>query len=93
MVVSAGLARAGDINNDGYADIVIGAPGATAGTGICYVIYGTATPKNIALGKMRTTQGFLIVGANQGDHLGYVINTAGISAINVCVSECVSCVC
>ena len=31
---------AGDINNDGYADIIIGAPGAASGKGESYVIFG-----------------------------------------------------
>jgi hypothetical protein len=35
------LAGAGDVNGDGYADVVIGAPGAYAGAGRAYVFYGS----------------------------------------------------
>ncbi|CAN5883778.1 hypothetical protein BH23PLA1_BH23PLA1_00630 [soil metagenome] len=35
------VARAGDLDGDGFADILIGAPGADAGAGRVYVVYGS----------------------------------------------------
>jgi len=34
----------GDINNDGYADVLIGAPGRNNGDGTVYLVYGNASP-------------------------------------------------
>ena len=42
------VSSAGDVNDDGYDDIVIGAPWAEDATGYSYVIYGHATPVNRA---------------------------------------------
>jgi len=41
------VSRGGDINNDGYADLIVGAPGGDNGgsaAGEAYVIFGSATP-------------------------------------------------
>ena len=45
-LLGSSVGNAGDVNGDGYADAIIGAPGATngqAGEGIAYVHYGGAT--------------------------------------------------
>ena len=42
------VSSAGDVNNDGYDDIIIGGYGAGGHTGYSYVIYGYATPANRA---------------------------------------------
>lgn len=44
----AAASSAGDINNDGYADILVTATGAAGGDGAAYVYYGSALGLNLA---------------------------------------------
>jgi len=74
---------AGDINGDGIADIMIGAPGVNAGTlsdvGEIYIIFGgtgiTATTFDVT--TLNGTNGFVIRGVAQNEKLGAMISTAG----------------
>ncbi len=63
--------RAGDVNGDGYDDVIIGASNATIGTGISYVIFGRSININIDLSKLRDSQGFSIIGS------GHSVSGAG----------------
>jgi hypothetical protein len=48
--IGGAVAAAGDVNHDGFADILLGAPTAgVAGAGRAYVVYGRATPSNVTL--------------------------------------------
>jgi VCBS repeat-containing protein len=40
------VSGAGDINGDGIADLIVGAPGAASGAGQSYVVFGATTPAN-----------------------------------------------
>ena len=75
------VASAGDVNGDGYADIVIGAFGAVGPNGLAgssYVVYGGATnPGNLDLGTLTSTQGFRLDGAAQFDLSGFSVASAG----------------
>jgi hypothetical protein len=77
------VASAGDINNDGLADIILGAPnadvGAAADAGVAYVLYGSTSPypSSISASSISGTTGFQINGANGGDNLGYSVSRAG----------------
>jgi len=74
------VGRAGDVNKDGYADIIIGAGGSNFYRGAAYVIYGKANPTNIALASTNlilTQTGFVINGNAAGDNLGWAVAPAG----------------
>jgi hypothetical protein len=45
-MVGAAVSAAGDVNHDGYDDLLIGAPGINGGAGAAYVVYGHATTVN-----------------------------------------------
>ncbi len=73
------IAAVGDINNDGYEDIALGAPTASPNSktksGIVYLVSGKDNQDNIDLSipshNNRTVQ---IYGANSGDYFGYSIS-------------------
>ncbi len=76
------VSAAGDINKDGYDDIIIGASKKDASTGEAYVIYGREKSSfvNINLDSMTldpATTGFTITGAFYGDKFGYSVSSAG----------------
>jgi hypothetical protein len=77
------VSTAGDFNNDGYSDIIIGAayasPSGRQNAGESYVIYGSRdNPGTIDLSLAFTnTQGFVISGGSAGDCAGYSVSTAG----------------
>lgn len=72
-------AGAGDVNADGYADLIVGASMADnnvrPGSGSAYVIFGGPNHANVDLANL--AGGFRIDGANTGDQLGYAVSSAG----------------
>ena len=69
------IGGAGDVNGDGYADLIVAAPGHDAGTaqGKAYVYHGSAV-------AVRGTIGWFTTGETGADQLGYAI--AGIGDVN-----------
>ena len=62
-----GVTSAGDINNDGVDDVVVGAPGENGNEGAAYVIYGgTLDAIDISFGSLGT-RGFRIAEASPSD--------------------------
>ena len=70
---------AGDVNNDAYADVVVGAALADnnfrEGSGSAYVVFGKDTETAVDLASLQT--GFRIDGGSVSDNLGYSVSGAG----------------
>lgn len=76
------LASAGDVNGDGYDDIIIGATGVDAqegtASGAAYVVFGRAEAlTTINLGTLDGTSGFHINGAATDQQLGTAVSGGG----------------
>ena len=75
------VSTAGDINGDGFADLIIGAPEADPNgrnSGAAYVIFGRATfTPTLNLSSLNGVNGFQINGENAGDHFGRSVSAAG----------------
>jgi len=77
------VASAGDVNGDGYADLIVGAPYARAsglpGAGSSYVVFGKASgfASSLALGTLDGTTGFRLDGGAFDDRSGFSVASAG----------------
>ena len=76
------VSSAGDINGDGFDDLIVGAPRADLNgynTGSSYVVFGRATPvaATLTLLSLDGTNGFRIDGAAADDKSGFSVNAAG----------------
>ncbi|MBS1565343.1 MAG: VCBS repeat-containing protein [Bacteroidetes bacterium] len=65
------VATAGDVNGDGYSDVIVGATGAgSTNTGAAYVYFGSST-------GLSTTVSWTGTGAASGSYYGYSVACAG----------------
>jgi hypothetical protein len=77
------LSGAGDVNNDGINDVLIGAtwadPGGKPNAGESYVVFGMTSvfPAQFNLSALNGTNGFQLNGINGGDESGYALCAAG----------------
>jgi hypothetical protein len=72
------VASAGDVNGDGLADLIVGAPYASSSAGRSYVVFGTADTSTIELSAVAAgTAGFVINGQCGGDQSGKSVASAG----------------
>ncbi len=80
--VGATVASAGDFNDDGFNDLLIGAPGANGGAGTAYVIFGAPTPAitTAMLSSINGTNGFRMLG--DATHVSVGSNAAGLGDVN-----------
>lgn len=76
------VSGAGDINDDGFADVIIGAYRETANgsySGASYVLFGTNTAfgANVDLSGLTGANGFRIAGVAASDNAGWSVSAAG----------------
>ena len=76
------VSTAGDINGDGYGDVIIGAPGAggeAANSGNAYVFFGKggAFSGSYSVGTFPNSHGFVIAGTSTGDNVGGSVGGGG----------------
>ena len=78
------VSSAGDVNGDGYDDLIIGAPGAepnTGGSGETYIVYGGASAPGtngvLDLSDLDGTNGFILNGIDARDSSGFSVSSAG----------------
>jgi hypothetical protein len=76
------VASAGDVNGDGFADVIVRATSADphgSNSGSSYVVFGKASgfAASIALSSLDGTTGFRLDGAAAGDYSGYSVASAG----------------
>jgi len=81
----ASVSSAGDVNGDGYLDLIVGAPGGGAGRGAAYVVFGRSSVfgtevdnrSTIDLATLAPADGFVIQGEAAGDNAGFSVSSAG----------------
>ena len=70
----------GDVNGDGVADLLIGAPNHASNTGRSYVVFGGPTVGSsgiVALSSLNSNSGFKLDGEAVHDHSGWSVSGAG----------------
>ena len=79
------VSSAGDVNGDGFDDLIVGAPGAESAGGAdyegeSYVVFGKAswagTP-SLDLATLDGTNGFRLIGIDEYDRSGFSVSSAG----------------
>lgn len=73
------VAGAGDVNGDGFDDVIVGSPNTNGGVGVSYVVFGKSAsfgPKFDAA-TVNGTNGFALSGAQLGEFSGTAVGAAG----------------
>jgi hypothetical protein len=71
--LGASVATAGDLNGDGYADVVVGSPGISSGKGRVMAFFGNPSGMNLGIGAPLWVKN----GTTSGDGLGTSVGTVG----------------
>jgi hypothetical protein len=86
MLLGQSVAPAGDVNRDGFGDLLIGAPGVSRKRvsderGAVFVLYGRATPGDTRIRPGRRFNGFTIYGTRALDGFGYAVAPFGAGGL------------
>ncbi len=73
--VGAAVSGAGDVNGDGYDDLIIGSAAKTAGAS--YVVFGGSSLSSLDVSSLNSATGFRIEGEAAGDSSGRAVAAAG----------------
>ncbi|MFB0517902.1 MAG: FG-GAP repeat protein, partial [Acidobacteriota bacterium] len=68
----------GDVNGDGYDDLIIGAWGASSGAGETYVIFGASSPPT-EIDLSTTSANITVCGDYWGDYSGYAVASGDVN--------------
>jgi hypothetical protein len=73
------VSAAGDVNGDGFGDVIVGSPFATSNAGKAYVVFGSKSswPSSFNLALLNGTNGFALDGAHINDLSGTSVSAAG----------------
>jgi hypothetical protein len=75
------VGSAGDVNGDGFDDLIVGAPNADGNaknSGASYVVFGKSDDDAVNLSTLEENgTGFVINGTSEGDQFGFSVSTAG----------------
>jgi hypothetical protein len=74
------VSDAGDVNGDGFDDVIVGAPDAENNDGESYVVFGkpsSAGTPSLELEDLDGNDGFRLVGIDEGDESGFSVSSAG----------------
>src|SRR5262249_22180057 len=73
------VGSAGDFNNDGYADVIVGTPyEMSSSQGYVYIIFGNASRTDFTVGaSMGTYVGLRISSSASSQHFGWSVSSAG----------------
>ena len=78
------VSRSGDVNGDGFDDLILSAPGGDAAgnpsqdVGESYIVFGRSTgPEMLELATLDGTNGFTLFGVDAGDNSGVSVSGAG----------------
>lgn len=77
--VGSSVSNAGDVNNDGIDDIILGAFGSMSRTGKSYVVFGSEAPfsSSFSLGELDGSSGFSLEGTGSYSDTGRSVSRAG----------------
>jgi hypothetical protein len=73
------VSSAGDVNGDGFGDVIVGSYGANGAAGVSHVVFGRHGPfaASLELNSLDGTNGFAINGISAGDESGRAVAAAG----------------
>ena len=72
------VSSAGDVNHDGFGDLIVGAPLANGGAGAAFVVFGhSGSVGAIDYDHLSPSQGFEILGFAAGEFAGWNVSSAG----------------